>query len=72
MKKEYKVLGAWCLGMHYSLELLAIDHYAEKALTRYTDGRKVWSKIRQTAKGRQYIRRGGCRYYFNDCMAIMD
>lgn len=71
MKKEYTVLGAWCLGFYQSLELLYVDFDSNKVLTKFTDERKVWSKIRTTKNGRQYICRFGFKYYFDECMAIM-
>lgn len=71
MKKEYTVLGAWCLSAYGGLELLAIDRYDEKVLTRFTGGRKVWSSLRVDRYGRDYIYRSGCKYYLDECMAIV-
>lgn len=72
MKKEYTVLGAWGVCNWISLELLNIDYDTNKALTRFgAGGRKVWSNMRVDRHGRDYINRGGSRYYFDQCMAIM-
>lgn len=72
MKKEYTVLGTWGVCNWLSLELLEIDYDTDKALTRFgAGGRKVWSNMRVDRHGRDYINRGGSRYYFDQCMAIM-
>lgn len=72
MKKEYTVLGTWDVCNFFSLELLDIDYDTDKALTRFgAGGRKAWSSMRVDRYGRDYINRGGSRYYFDQCLAIM-
>lgn len=73
MKKEYEIIGTWNICNLLSLNLLKIDYDTMKVLTQYSDaaGRKAWSNMRVDRHGRDYINRGGSRYYFDQCLPIM-
>lgn len=73
MKKKYEIIGVWSMCNLLSLNLLKIDYDTMKVLTQYSHagGRKAWSNMRVDRHGRDYINRGGRRYYFDQCMAIV-